>query len=1267
METNIKDLFNVDLLLWNSRSLESKKATVSSLFAKIPILAFTEANITKDFKLSPFVAYLDQHHNPRSKTSIFVHKKIPQAPFPLDCSASDFHFSAVHIGGTSSFILICCYVTTKVRNISAILSELLQQCTSPVIFCGDFNSHNSLWGSVKTDKRGRDIESFLSDSNLLLLNDGSPTFTRPGYYSHLDLSFASSSLADRTSWSVFGDTLGSDHFPVCHSGLLAKTPRFFRKNCTNWNTFSSLVAVFWDSKAPTNFDDLQSSMKECLSEATTTRVCLAGQNIPSAALTYLLQRKLFLQKRLRRTGDLKLCLELKKLQAKIRRTALAERRKSWKNFCSALDASSPTGTVWTKIRSINGSPAPSQPSQALVTKLQLSYQDAANLLLDTFFPDPSSNRAASAPDNASGHTEQSTKGYRQAVAASSYILGGKRPASSVSGTELTPVKLLRLSQLRYESSVYTVHSDDLFQLQELTDVLLAVKRSSHPGPDRIPYSALTSLPHRCKLQLLDLYNSVWTTAVIPSVWNLADIVPIWKPGKPTTELTSYRPISLSSAPLKVMERMVLKRLQAHLDRVKALPEQFYGFRQRSSTMDCLIEIVSSADVALAKGKIMGCVFLDLKSAFDTADHLAILHKSKNLGVEGRLLNFLEAFLDSRYVQVKLGPANSSTRKLRRGVPQGSVLSPTLFNILLHDLATCFSRLLEYVVYADDIAFWIIGNNFNIVFRLLQQALNNIANFCRRWGLVPSPEKTKIMFFTRKQVPSTSPLTLDNAQIEVVNNHTYLGIKLDNRLTWREHSEYVTDCCKRRLNIIKALSNKNWGTGTKRLLQFYKAFCLSKLRYGLPAIINASNSALDRMEKVHRQGLRLCLGLPQHTKISIVHALAGVPELRQLQYLDLDTFFTKKCIQSSHHRLLRKLQTIASSSDIGRFLASEANAPKATPLQLSPPLIWKLRSPKIITRIPGLSSKRDIPVSAAKALFELYSEDLNCRGLCIYTDGSYDQRNGIAGAAFHIPALQTSFAYRVDGCMSSTKAELFAIKEALTWASLNSTGPVTIFTDSRSALMLLKGRSIHWEWNPLALHIIWCCHALLETQRPIQLCWVPGHSNVEGNTVADAAAKLGTLFQVPHLTALSLNEQIFSLKACFSKRWKSTWNTDLQLLHGTTISKTLIFKELNLTRAWETCLFRLLSGNALTKSTLYKMKKSQDNRCDFCNKHTDSLTHFLFDCDHFNSQRETHRTALAKHCITWTLNNLLGLDGNVRNFKMAFGHLKKFIISSGRFI
>ena len=222
----------------------------------------------------------------------------------------------------------------------------------------------------------------------------------------------------------------------------------------------------------------------------------------------------------------------------------------------------------------------------------------------------------------------------------------------------------------------------MFELKEA----LNKSRDTATGLDNIHYQFLKHLPESGLKVLLKVFNQVWESGVFPPSWREALIIPIPKPGKDSKNPNNYRPIALTSCLCKTMERMVNARLTYCLETNGCLSDEQCGFRKGRSTTDHLVRFETFIREAFAQDKHVVAIFFDLEKAYDTSWKRGILNNLHKLGFRGKLAHFVEGFLEQRTFTVRAGSTYSDSFEQEMGVPQGSILSPTLFNIQINDIA-----------------------------------------------------------------------------------------------------------------------------------------------------------------------------------------------------------------------------------------------------------------------------------------------------------------------------------------------------------------------------------------------------------------------------------------------------------------------------------------------------------------------------------------------------------------------------------------------------
>lgn len=461
---------------------------------------------------------------------------------------------------------------------------------------------------------------------------------------------------------------------------------------------------------------------------------------------------------------------------------------------------------------------------------------------------------------------------------------------------------------------------------EIMDIIKKLKHNSAPGLDGIKNSLLKKVGHLLVEPLSHVINLSLCNGVFPDCWKTASVVPIHKSG-PKTEPSNYRPISLLPVFSKILEKVVNKRLVNFLEHEDTLTPFQYGFRQRKSTEDAVShlvdEVVSSLDVG---GRCMG-VFLDLAKAFDTVSPIILLQKLERLGIRGNALDWFRSYLSDRGQCVSVAGYSSSVRGTSFGVPQGSILGPTLFIVYINDIANLFSKSndTKFVCYADDTALIFKGKTWENVFNIAELGLSSVAAWLDLNLLTLNADKTKYLCF-HKTVATSPPVSLTvkihkcgmlgtpkDCSCELINRAEcikYLGIVLDERLAFRQHINSLSGRVRKFIHIIKLLRD---GADKETLLMVYSALCQSILCYCLPVWGGAAKTFIIKLERAQRSVLRVMFRKPFRYPTKQLHQETKTLTVRQLYIqkvvLAYHQLFSKRTYVSNSRRLKVKVPLV----------------------------------------------------------------------------------------------------------------------------------------------------------------------------------------------------------------------------------------------------------------------------------------------------------------------------------------------------------------------
>ncbi|GFU85643.1 probable RNA-directed DNA polymerase from transposon X-element [Trichonephila clavipes] len=331
--------------------------------------------------------------------------------------------------------------------------------------------------------------------------------------------------------------------------------------------------------------------------------------------------------------------------------------------------------------------------------------------------------------------------------------------------------------------------------------------------------------------------------------------------------------------------MVNTRLVYVLEKEKSISPLQSGFRKSRSTLDNLVFLESQIRDAFVRRNHLVSLFFDIEKAYDRTWRYGILRNMYDFGLRGNLPIFIFNFLIVRYFNIHIGHSSSHKFMQNQGVPQGSVLSVTLFNIHMSNILHQLPPSVRGMLYVDDLQVSCQGSDMRLIERQLQTTVNRLVQWCDQNGHTISPSKSSCVHFCRKRNLHPDPsIHIGHIQIPVVSEVRFLGVIFDSKLTFLPHVLYLRKKCERSLNILKVLSNTLWGVDRVSLLRVYQSLILSRLDYGCAVYGSARASVLKRLGTVHHSALRICSSAFRTSPVTSLYVVCHQPplELRRRQ-------------------------------------------------------------------------------------------------------------------------------------------------------------------------------------------------------------------------------------------------------------------------------------------------------------------------------------------------------------------------------------------------
>uniref|UniRef100_A0A0B7BHQ4 Reverse transcriptase domain-containing protein n=1 Tax=Arion vulgaris TaxID=1028688 RepID=A0A0B7BHQ4_9EUPU len=513
---------------------------------------------------------------------------------------------------------------------------------SGLILAGDFNGHSPQWGYKKYNQTGKAIEEMCNTSNLLVLQDNTPTPTLlhrvHNTLSRPDLTILSSDLLQRHTLEVL-DGLGSDHRPILTSILTPSPKRFLQRarwnfKKANWTKYQETTdKLLGEIKCNTTIEHHCAVITEALLKAAS--ICIprgCRKNYKpfwNETIAKIVQEREQVRKHFEEKPTLENKILYNRTNAEVKRTVNTAKREKWHKTVADLDVGRNGAKAWSLLSNLCGEKRRNNPRPISTDKATIVEDQKKAEIFNKYFA--SINR-----------TDKHTTKDKDRI----HELKIKEHACS------TNIALF----------------EDDFTQTELTRAMKKLKLRKSPGPDKIHNEMLIHLGNVGKAVILDLINKTWNEGTLPKTWKNATITPILKKGKPSEDVKSYRPISLTSCLGKLAERMINHRLYWWLETTKMLNSSQAGFRAGQRTDDQIFRLSQMIINGFQGGKHTTAVFIDLQQAYDRVWRKGLLGKMLDTGIHGKMYRWVKTSLTDRTIQTKINNGISSKQVQEEGLP-----------------------------------------------------------------------------------------------------------------------------------------------------------------------------------------------------------------------------------------------------------------------------------------------------------------------------------------------------------------------------------------------------------------------------------------------------------------------------------------------------------------------------------------------------------------------------------------------------------------------
>jgi hypothetical protein len=459
------------------------------------------------------------------------------------------------------------------------------------------------------------------------------------------------------------------------------------------------------------------------------------------------------------------------------------------------------------------------------------------------------------------------------------ILSNQFLLASTNPLEKSDPNFTKLVENKVTNYINTVNVEipDLPTINEISSNIKRLKNNKAPGTDNITNRLLKKLPQNGIMVLRLIIIACLKFAYFPDSWKNAKIVAIGKPGKDPSSANSYRPISLLSSLSKILERVILERINDYISEKKIIPNEQMGFRTGLSSTHQLYKIVNHIKEKLDNKMSTGMILCDVEKAFDRIWHKGLLYKMIKLKFPPYLNKIIFSFLQNRTFHVIVNNTTSDNQQMKFGLPQGSCLSPTLYNIFTHDIVSNISPNCSIGLFADDTCCYSSSELVQPILKSLHSTMSNLSIYFLRWKVNLNNDKCQAIFFTRrrtKELPS-SAFKFNNTSINWSNSVKYLGIILDKKVTFKNHFEYCLEKANKTIKMLYPLLNKKSQFNTCNKLMLYKQIIRPAFCYGSPILVNAAKTHVQKLQVIQNKIIKMALNVPWYTRTEEIHSITDI--------------------------------------------------------------------------------------------------------------------------------------------------------------------------------------------------------------------------------------------------------------------------------------------------------------------------------------------------------------------------------------------------------
>uniref|UniRef100_A0ABD2WNT4 Reverse transcriptase domain-containing protein n=1 Tax=Trichogramma kaykai TaxID=54128 RepID=A0ABD2WNT4_9HYME len=422
--------------------------------------------------------------------------------------------------------------------------------------------------------------------------------------------------------------------------------------------------------------------------------------------------------------------------------------------------------------------------------------------------------------------------------------------------------------------------------------------------DEVPNIILKKLNNLCIRNYTIIFSNCTNNGYYPDIWKTAKLIVINKKPDQPTELDNLRPISMLPCISKIYERLIKNNILKFNNKHNIIPEHQFGFREGHSTIHAIQKLTADINWEFNRGNMTGAILVDLQKAFDSVWHHGLLFKLIKNNMDPHLLKLTYNLITNRKFKLTNNDTtnNNKTFTITKGLQQGTVNSPFLFNLYTADVTKSYGinkNTTNALTFADDLILYTSNNNMKTIEKNLQSIYNRIVKLYKDWKLKVNPSKCETILFRNniREEKHHTQKNWRNFQIKDIINNTviphkrqvkYLGIIFDDLLRFNIHVKLQL---KKASNAFKTLHNLFYTPhlGSKAKIICYQCLIRPLLTYGCPIWYNMSVSAMEKLRLFERKILRACLNKYRTAESNYKKRINNFKILEMAMLPRIDTF------------------------------------------------------------------------------------------------------------------------------------------------------------------------------------------------------------------------------------------------------------------------------------------------------------------------------------------------------------------------------------------